>query len=75
MVKKHKVLLDGHNLEEEDFAIEITGSMGAMATTNLFTVENMRSRIKKSNHTIAQLQDQLNNVEKNIREEVNKILE
>jgi chromosome segregation ATPase len=49
--------------------------MGAMATTNLFTVENMRSRIKKSNHTIAQLQDQLKNAEKNIREEVNKSLE
>ena len=49
--------------------------MGAMATTNLFTVENMRTRIKKSNHTIAQLQDQLKNAEKNIREEVNKNLE
>ena len=33
MVKKHKVFLDGHNLEEEDFATEIAGSMGAMATT------------------------------------------
>jgi hypothetical protein len=36
MVKKHKVLIDGHNLEEEDFATEIVGSMGAMATTNFF---------------------------------------
>jgi hypothetical protein len=32
MVKKPKVLIDGHNLEEEDFATEIAGSMGAMAT-------------------------------------------
>jgi hypothetical protein len=36
MVKKHKVLIDGQNLEEEDFATEIVGSMGAMATTNFF---------------------------------------
>jgi peptidoglycan hydrolase CwlO-like protein len=36
---------------------------------------NMRTRIKKSNNMIAQLQNQLNNVEENIREEVNKILE
>jgi polyhydroxyalkanoate synthesis regulator phasin len=35
----------------------------------------MRTRIKKSNHIISQLQDQLKNVEKNIRDEVNKILE
>jgi hypothetical protein len=32
MVKKHKVLIDGQNLEEEDFTTEIAGSMGAMAT-------------------------------------------
>ena len=57
MVKKHRALVDGQNLEEEAFAIEVVGSMGAMETTNLFTVENMRIRIKKSNHTIAQLQD------------------
>ena len=56
-VKKHGALVDGQNLEEEDFATEVASSMGAMATTNLFTVENMRSRIKKSNHTISQLQD------------------
>jgi hypothetical protein len=75
MVKKHKVLIDGQNLEEEDFATEIAGSMGAMATTNFFTVGNMRTRIKKSNNMIAQLQDQLKNAEKNIREEVSKSLE
>jgi hypothetical protein len=75
MVKKHKVFLDGQNLEEEDFATEIAGSMGAMATPNFFTMGNMRMRIKKSNDMIAQLQDQLKNDEKNIREEVSKSLE
>jgi hypothetical protein len=75
MVKKHRVLIDGQKLEEEDFATEVAGSMGAMATTNIFTVENMRTRIKKSNHMIAQLQDQLKNAEKNIKEEVDKSLE
>jgi hypothetical protein len=75
MVKNHKVLIDGQNLEEEDFATEIAGSMGAMATTNFFTMRNMRARIKKSNNMIAQLQDQLKNVEENIREKVSKRLE
>ena len=62
-------------MEEEGFATEIADSMGAMTTTNFFTMGNMRMRIKKSNNMIAQLQDQLKNVEKNIREEVTKILE
>ena len=35
----------------------------------------MRTRIKKSNNMIVQLQDQLKNIEKNIREEVSKSLE
>jgi hypothetical protein len=55
MVKKHRVLIDGHKLEEEDFATEVAGSMGATTTTNFFTVENMRTRIKKSHHMIARL--------------------
>ena len=75
MVKKHIVFIDGKNLEEEDFAIEVVGSMGALETTNLFTVDNMKTRLKKSIHMIAQLQSQLKNTEKNIREEINKGLE
>ena len=75
VVKNHRALVDGQNVEEEDFTTEVVGSMGAMATTNLFTLENMRTRIKKSNNMIAQLQDQLKNAKKNIREEVSKNLE
>jgi hypothetical protein len=55
MVKKNKVLLDGHNFEEGDFTSEIAGSMGAMETTKCFTMGNMRTRIKKSNNMISQL--------------------
>jgi hypothetical protein len=56
VVKKHKVLIDRQNLEEEDFATEIASSMGAMETTNFFTVGKMRTRIKKIHKIIAQLQ-------------------
>jgi hypothetical protein len=57
MVKKHRVLIDGQKLKEEDFTVEVAGSMEAMETTNIFTVENMRTRINKSNRMIAQLHD------------------
>jgi uncharacterized protein involved in exopolysaccharide biosynthesis len=49
--------------------------MGALETTNLFTIDNMRTRLKQSNHRIVQLQNQLKDTEKNIKEEINKGLE
>jgi hypothetical protein len=48
MVKKNKVLIDRQNLEEEDFATKVVGSMGAMATKNFFTIGKIITRIKKS---------------------------
>jgi hypothetical protein len=55
MVRKHRVLVDGQNMEEEYFTTEVVGSMGALETTNLFTVGNMRTRLKQSDHRIVQL--------------------
>jgi hypothetical protein len=75
MVKKQRVLIDGHNLAEEDFAIEVAGSMGDLETTNIFRVDNLTTRLKQKNQMIAQLQSQIKNIEKNIREEINKGLE
>jgi hypothetical protein len=36
MVKKHRALLNGQNLEDEDFATEVSGSLGDFAKANLF---------------------------------------
>jgi hypothetical protein len=55
MVNKHRVLVDGQNLEEEDFATEVAGSMGSLETTNLFSVDSLETRLKKKNQMIAQL--------------------
>jgi hypothetical protein len=46
MVKKNRVLIYGQNLEEEYFSTEVAGSMGDLATTNLFIVDNMKTRLK-----------------------------
>jgi hypothetical protein len=74
-VKKHRVLLDGQNLEEEDFATEVAGSLGDFATTNLFSVDNLKEKLKQKNQMISQLQNQIRTTEKNVRDEVNKGLE
>ena len=46
MVKRHRVLLDGKILEDEDFAIEVVGSLGAFTMANLFFVDNLKVRLR-----------------------------
>ena len=41
-IKRHKVLYDGHALEEEEFAMEVLGSLGDFATTNWYSVGNLK---------------------------------
>jgi hypothetical protein len=47
MVKKHKVLFDGKNLEEEDFSIEVAVSLGDFAMTILFSIDKSTTRSNK----------------------------
>jgi len=45
MVKKHTIIIDGQKLEEGEFATEIAGRMGALASTNLYSVGNLRTML------------------------------
>jgi hypothetical protein len=74
-IKKHRVLLDGQNVEEEDFSTEVVGSLGDFAKANLFSVDNMKEKLKQKNQVIIQLQNQIRTIEKNVKDEVNKGLE
>ena len=75
MIKKHKIIVDGQNLEEEDFATEAAGSMGALETTNLYFVGNLRTSLQQKDQMIAQLQSQLKETKRSISLEINKGLE
>jgi hypothetical protein len=46
-VKKNRVLLDGQNLEEEDFSTEVARYLGDFSTTNLFLVDNLKKKTEK----------------------------
>ena len=72
MVKKQRVLLDGQTLEDEYSSTEVAGSLGDFAKSNLFSVDNLKERLKHRNQMISQLKNQIRNAEKNVREEVNK---
>jgi hypothetical protein len=71
-VKRHRVLIDGEALEEVDFVEEVAGSLGDFATTNQFSVGNLKERLKQKDLQISQLQNQMKTVEKNVWSEVNK---
>jgi hypothetical protein len=45
--KKHMVLLYGKALEEEDFTTDVAGSLGDFATTNQFSVGNLKEKLKQ----------------------------
>jgi hypothetical protein len=44
--KKYKVITDGKDNRNEQFATEIAGTLGAYATTNQFSVEVLKSQLK-----------------------------
>ena len=46
MIKKHKIIVYGQKLEEGEFTIEIAGTMGALVSTNLYSVGNLRTMLQ-----------------------------
>jgi ABC-type phosphate transport system auxiliary subunit len=47
----------------------------AFVTTNLFSVDNLKEKLKQKNQMISQLQNQIRTIEKNVIDENNKGLE
>jgi hypothetical protein len=55
MIKKHKITIDGQKLKEGEFATEIAGTMGALASVNLYSVGSLTTILEKKEQMIAQL--------------------
>jgi hypothetical protein len=47
MIKKHKIIINGQNLEEGEFATEIADTMGALTSTNLYSMGNLRTMLQQ----------------------------
>jgi hypothetical protein len=63
-LKKHKIIIDGRKLHDSAFATELAGSMGAIASANMYSVENLINTIEQKNQEITQLQGSLKENEK-----------
>jgi hypothetical protein len=75
MVKKHRVIIDGQKLKEGEFATEIVGTMGALASANMYSVGNLTTMLEQKDQMIAQLQGQLKETKRNISWGIKKGLE
>jgi hypothetical protein len=74
-VKKHKIIIDGRKLQNSAFATELAGSMGAIASANMYSVENLINTIEQKSQEITQLQSSLKEEKNKIAEEMKKNLE
>jgi DNA repair exonuclease SbcCD ATPase subunit len=74
-VKKHKIIIDGKKLKESEFATELAGTMGAIASANMYSVVNLITMIEQKDQEITQLQDRLKESEKMIGWGIQKGLE
>jgi hypothetical protein len=56
IAKKYKVITDGKDKRNEQFAIEIVGTLGAYATANKFSTGILKNQLKQKNRLIKTLE-------------------
>jgi hypothetical protein len=74
-IKKHRVIIDGKKLKDGEFATELAGTMGAIASANIYSVGNLTTMLEQKDQEIIQLQDRLKENERNIGWGIQKGLE
>ena len=51
-IKKHRVIIDGKKLKEGEFATELAGTMGAIASANIYSVGNLTTMLEQKDQEI-----------------------
>jgi hypothetical protein len=46
-IKKHRVIIDGKKLKEGEFSTELAGTMGAIASANIYSVGNLTTMLEQ----------------------------
>jgi hypothetical protein len=65
--KKYKVMTDGKDKKNEQFATEIAGTLGAYASANQFSVELLKNQLKRKNHLMRTLEARLASATENAK--------
>jgi hypothetical protein len=51
-IKKHRVIIDGKKLKDGEFAIDLEGTMGAIASANIYSVGNLTTMLEQKDQEI-----------------------
>jgi hypothetical protein len=73
--KKYKVMTDGKNKKNEQFATEIAGTLGAYASANQFSVGLLKNQLKRKNRLIRTLEARLASATENAKGQVSAEIE
>jgi ribosome-binding protein aMBF1 (putative translation factor) len=69
------MLYDGNDCDDSEFAKDVAGSLGAFATANQWSVENLAEQLKQKNLLVAQSQDQILTMEQTVKKKMNQDFE
>jgi ribosomal protein S19 len=63
IVKRKIMVYNGQNRDDSEFAREMVGSLGAFATTNQWSVENLAEQLKQRNLLVEKIQNKIHKIE------------
>jgi hypothetical protein len=69
--KKNKMIYDGQGQSDPEFTKEVADSLGAFATANLWSVDNLRKQLDQKNILIEKLHNDMQQMEVTSRERIN----
>jgi hypothetical protein len=73
--KKFKVMTDGKNKKNEEFSMEIAGTLGAYASENQFSVGVLKNQLKRKNRLIKTLEARVASATENAKGQVSGEIE
>ena len=73
--KKFKVMTDGKNKRNDEFAIDIAGTLGAYASVNQFSVATLKNQLKRKNRLIKTLEARVASAAENAKSQASGEIE
>jgi hypothetical protein len=72
IVKRQRMLYDGQNRDDTEFAKEVAGSLGAFATANQWSVENLAEQLQHKSMLVEKLQKQIHTTEQTVQNRMSR---
>jgi hypothetical protein len=75
IVKRKIMLYDGQNRDDTEFAKEVVGWLGAFATANQWSVENLSQQLQQKSMLVEKLQNKIHTNERTIQNRMSRYFE